>query len=133
MVLLLVVSWSMLRGIEEGIVWAIVGGVGLDVFSAAPFGTMTIAMAATAYGVSQISRSLLRTNPLLPIAVTPFATVIFNFVMAALLEGFGWQINWPQTLTEVIGPLCIINSAVMVVVFAMLHGVNDRLEREISW
>ena len=36
LVLLLVTSWSIRRGIESGLPWALIGGVAIDVLSAGP-------------------------------------------------------------------------------------------------
>jgi rod shape-determining protein MreD len=38
LVLLLVIGWSALRGMEEGATWAFIGGISLDILSSAPFG-----------------------------------------------------------------------------------------------
>lgn len=133
LVLLLVAAWSMLRGFEEGIVWAIVGGIGLDLFSAAPFGLMTLALAVTSYSLGQVGPILLRTNPLLPIATAPFATLLSNMVVAASLEGFGWQVTWGQLFTEVVLPLCLLNTIAMAPVYGLLYQAHARMQWEINW
>lgn len=133
LVLLLVASWSMLRGLQEGVVWAIVGGIGLDLFSAAPFGTAVLALAVTSFVVSKIGKGLLRTNALLPIAAAPAATLMFNLVVAGLLEAFGWQVKWSQILSEVILPLCLLNSIAMAPIYGLLYGIHSRTQREINW
>ncbi len=133
LVLLLVTSWSMLRGFEESIVWAVIGGLGLDLFSAAPFGVMMLALAVTSFVLGQIGTSLLRTNPLLPIVAAPIATVVFNVMVAATLEGFGWQIRWTQVFTEIILPLGLLNTIAMVPVYGFLYGIHSRIQPEINW
>ncbi len=41
LVTLAVLSWSLLRGTREGAVWAVIGGMGLDLLSAGPIPPMT--------------------------------------------------------------------------------------------
>lgn len=131
--LLIVAAWTMLQGFEESIVWAIAGGLWLDLLSAAPFGTMALALSVTAYCLGQIGTGLLRTNPLLPVAAAPVATVLFNAVVAIVLEGFGWQLNWTRLLPDVILPLCLLNTVVMIPIYGFLYGIHSRMVREINW
>ena len=42
LMLVLVVAWSLLRGVEEGLLWAFIGGVLLDLLSVGPFGGFTV-------------------------------------------------------------------------------------------
>lgn len=123
----------MLRGFEEGIFWAIIGGIMLDLFSAAPFGTMTLALALLSYVLSQIGRDLLRTNPLLPIAVAPVATILFNVTVAVILEAFGWHMAWTQVFLDTILPLCVLNTMAMVPVYGLLYRAHSRMQWEIDW
>ncbi|MCL5265834.1 MAG: rod shape-determining protein MreD [Chloroflexi bacterium] len=133
LVLLLVVSWSMLQGPEAGILWAIVGGLGLDLFSAVPFGTMTTALALTSFVIGKVGIGLLRTNSLLPIAMAPVATALFNGTVALILEGFGWHLPWSELLTGVILPLALLDTVAMVPVFGLLYGLHSRTQPEINW
>jgi rod shape-determining protein MreD len=38
LLLMVVTSWSLLRGSEEGMLWALIGGLGMDLLSGAQFG-----------------------------------------------------------------------------------------------
>lgn len=133
LVLLLVVAWSILRGPEEGIVWAILGGFLLDLFSAIPFGVSATAMAVTALLVSWVGPGLLRANSLLPLILVPVATAEFDAVSLMLLEALGWSVDWSFVLLRVILPLTILNSLAMVPVYRILYNVNSRLQPAINW
>ncbi len=133
LVLLLVVAWSILRGPEEGVVWAVIGGFLLDLFSAAPFGISATVMALTALLVSWVGPSLLRANSLLPLVLVPVATAIFNVLSLTLLEAFGWNANWPFVLSEVVLPLAVLNTFVAIPVYGLLFSVNSRLQPPLSF
>lgn len=132
-VLVMVTAWTMLQGFEGSLIWAIFGGLWLDLASAAPFGTMAMALALTAYLLGQIGTGLVRTNPLLPVMAAPVATVTFNGIVVLVLETFGWQLDWTQILTEVILPLCLLNTVVMIPIYGLLYGIHSRIAREINW
>jgi rod shape-determining protein MreD len=42
LLLMVVTSWSLLRGAEAGMLWALIAGVALDLVSGAPFGMSTL-------------------------------------------------------------------------------------------
>ena len=44
LVLVAVICWTALRRFEDGLVWAVLGGLGLDLFSALPIGTSVAAL-----------------------------------------------------------------------------------------
>ncbi|MCP4417208.1 MAG: rod shape-determining protein MreD, partial [Chloroflexi bacterium] len=41
--LLVALSWGMLHGIEEGVIWAFLGGIFTDLFSISPVGVSSLA------------------------------------------------------------------------------------------
>jgi len=53
LVLLIVLSWGVMRGLQEGMLWAFVGGLCLDALSAAPFGLWTVTLTILAFIANQ--------------------------------------------------------------------------------
>lgn len=133
LVLALAAAWALLRGLEEGLQWAIIAGVAMDLFSAAPFGTMTVALTVTTYLVGQVGPTLLRANVFLPIAITPAATVTFNAVATAILEGFGWQVYWDRLFVETILPLVLLDTIIMIPIYLLLYQAHAQQQWEIDW
>src|ERR687884_269698 len=91
LVLLLVLAWSMLRGAAEGTVGGIIGGLALDLLSAAPFGLHTGLLAligtVTALGEANLFRGSL------PIYFTAaaMATVALHGGTLLVLQAAGHQ------------------------------------------
>ncbi|MBI4316901.1 MAG: rod shape-determining protein MreD [Chloroflexi bacterium] len=133
LVLLLVVSWSILRGTDEGVAWAITGGILLDLLSALPFGILTTALVVTSVSMSWLGGPLLRVNASLPLAMAPVATVVFDVLVMLLLETLGQRVDWPDLLVGVVLPLALLDTIIMVPIYAMLHGIHARLRPEIGW
>lgn len=73
--LLVVISWSSLRGAEEGVLWGFIAGLSLDVVSGAPFGVSTLAMLIVSFlsGLGEVN--IFGTHIALPLITVFFATI----------------------------------------------------------
>lgn len=134
LMLLVVISWSILRGTREGIVWGLVGGIALDLLSGAPFGVFALAMALVSLltGLGEIN--VFRTNVALPLATISLATIAYNLVSLFLLQASGWPIDWGDSLLRIILPTTILNALLMPLVYRSLRWLHRRTGREeMSW
>ena len=53
LMLLVVLIWAMVRGLDEGVVWAFVGGLIVDLLSGGPFAGTAVALVVAAYLAGQ--------------------------------------------------------------------------------
>ncbi len=83
LVLLLVLVGSLLYGGRPGVVWAFIGGLGLDVFSGGPMGASSLALMAAALVAGLGHRPLFRYNIVVPLSAAFFGT----FDLCAGLSG----------------------------------------------
>ncbi|MCK4449775.1 MAG: rod shape-determining protein MreD, partial [Anaerolineae bacterium] len=104
LMLLMVISWSLLRGAQEGAIWALVGGIGLDLVSGAPFGTSTVALVALSLVAGLGELSVFRTHIALPLIATLIATLAYDLFFLLLLYAEGRSIAWTDSLTKVVLP-----------------------------
>jgi rod shape-determining protein MreD len=126
LVLLLAVAWSIRRGIEDGIVWAILGGLALDTLSAGPFGVSVIAVGVAAVVAGSVGPSLRRASALLPLLLTPLASVIATLSAALLFVLVGRVVSWPSTVALVVLPAAVLDSLAMLVVYPVVSFVDAR-------
>lgn len=124
LVLLLAVAWSLLRGPTEGIVWGFVGGLVLDLFSAAPFGVFTLALMATCFMSGLGESAVYRQNILLPLVATLGATLLFHVAALVLLRTLGWPVNWSRELLRILGLATLLNTALMPLVYIGARRLN---------
>ncbi|MEL6216549.1 MAG: rod shape-determining protein MreD, partial [Pseudomonadota bacterium] len=82
LVLLLTLCWSFDRDLDEGLVWAFVGGILADLQSAAPTGTTTLALIPALIVIYGLNRQLYRINYLLALGVIFGGTVVKELVAA---------------------------------------------------
>jgi rod shape-determining protein MreD len=125
--LIVVVDWGILRGTDEGMMWAFVGGVCTDVFSGWPFGTSTVAMVVVASLVSLGSGTFIRTHALLPPATIFGATIIYYFVAMFILESTHHPVEWLPALQSVVIPIAVYNAALNVPGFWLVQRLEQRI------
>jgi rod shape-determining protein MreD len=134
LMLMAVASWSLLRGAEEGMLWALIGGIALDLFSGARFGVATLSLLIVGFLSSLGQRNVFRLDLVLPILVIPLATLVYNGVTLALLDVLGWPVHWGESLVRVILPCVLVNTLGMPIVYLILRVLHRRTGREeISW
>jgi rod shape-determining protein MreD len=125
LMLLAVVSWSLLRGVRAGIIWAFIGGVMLDLLSGAPFGVITLPLLLVAYmsGLGEIN--VFRANYVLPIIVAALAVVVYNVVSLALRQLLGQPMPWDAAILRVVLPALLANLLALPVVFFPLRRLHQ--------
>ncbi len=83
---LAVVAWGLLHGLREGIFWAFVAGVFVDLFSATPIGTSALAMMAAVSAAILLQKNLPGNRVITTALLAAFATLVFWFVYLLLLR-----------------------------------------------
>jgi len=132
LVLLLVIAWSIRRGVEPGLVWAVLGGTAADALSAGPFGMSILAFGAAAVLVGIFGPGMRKASVLLPLVLTPLASIIATLVAALVLAILGRPISWPVTVALVVLPAAVLNSVVMLLVYPLVSFVDQHLSG-IEW
>lgn len=134
LMLLTVVSWSVLRGTREGIVWGFVGGLCLDLFSGAPFGLSALALIAIGFFSGLGETNIYRGHIALPIVAALVATLIHGLLYLFLLHIMGRAIAWFDILLGVMLPSTILNGLLIMPVYAVLRWLHRRTGREeLQW
>ncbi len=134
LVLVAVISWTILRGPTEGLVWAIIGGIGLDLLSGGPFGVMTIALVITSLLASLGYGRVFGGYLILPLALTFPLSLVYYLTYTLLLSVLNEPIAWLPALTSVILPASVMNIVAMLFLFPLLRLLHRRTGREeIGW
>jgi rod shape-determining protein MreD len=91
LVLLVVVAWSLNVALEQGILWAIVGGLCKDLLSAAPLGTSIIGMVLLLSVVSLVRQQLYAVGVFTLVWVILLGTVVQFVTTLVILFASGFQ------------------------------------------
>ncbi len=125
-VLVAVVCWALVHGPTEGAVWGFLGGLALDMLSAAPFGmhtaTMTIVGIAAGTAAALIPSELW----LLPPGASVLCTILQQGICAWFLRTTGWPIEWGTVLTTVVLPAALLNLLLTVPLYQLARLLNRR-------
>jgi rod shape-determining protein MreD len=124
--LLVVVSWSLLRGAREGIVWGFLGGLALDFLSGLPLGSSALTLTVTAYLASLGQLTLYRTSPLFPSGLALVLAGVHDCMLMVLLSLVGYAVAWPELLLRVAMPSAVLGSLVMPLVYRGLTHLHQR-------
>src|SRR5215216_1347338 len=121
LVLLLVLAWSMNRGLSEGAVGGVVGGLALDLLSAAPFGLhaglLVLIGSLTALGESNLFRGSI------PIFLTAaaLATVVLHGGSLLVLQAAGQQTVGFPAFVQIVVPTAALNALLMPLAFVFVQ------------
>jgi rod shape-determining protein MreD len=130
LMLIVVVSWSLLRGGREGIVWAFLGGLWLDLLAGGPLGVSALALMAVSLACSIGALNIFRSHLLLPLLTILWGTVVFGLVYLSLLQSLGYTVAWLDALRRVTLPSMILNALVMPLLYAPLDWLSRVTGRE---
>ena len=129
LVLLMVISWSLLRGGREGLVWGFVGGLCLDLLSGGPLGASAIALMVVSLLSGQGETNIFKGNLLLPLIIAPVGTLVYYGLLLVILELTGRSLSLLPSSSRVILPAAIVNLIAMPFVYVFMRWLNQRIER----
>jgi len=127
LMLLVVISGSLLYGLKGGSIWGFFGGLGLDVFSGAPFGVSTLALLVIGFLASLGEKSIFRTHLAFIPLTALIATPVYHLVCLSLLQVMGWPISWTDSLIRIVLPSALLNTALMLPVYGAMNWLHRRL------
>ena len=128
LMLLFASSWVLRRGLGEGLVMGLAGGIILDVTSAAPFGA---AMLSLALGISIAAMGQVNVFQgawYLKYGVIAGATLLANLVFTALLRLSGFVTPQPLVLYRIIVTETMLHLALMPAVYGLVKWLAKRIE-----
>ena len=123
LVLLLVVTNSVARGAEEGLLGGLLGGLMVDVLSIVPFGTATVSMGLIGVATGLGEANLYRANAIVPLVAVFLATVFYHSIIMLVLQGAGWKVEWIGTLALQTIPGACLNAVLALLAQPLLHRV----------
>jgi rod shape-determining protein MreD len=114
-------SWGLLRGPQEGIGWAFVAGLCLDLFSAGPFGAHAVALIMAVFVVAVAQMSFPQSRFVLPVVLAGLGSFIFLYAYAFLIRVGGYTFNW--VLTAAFPAQAILQAFLIVPMYWLLYGL----------
>lgn len=128
LVLVLVAVWSLVRGVQDGLLGGLVGGLALDLMSATPFGLHTVLLGVIGGGTAIGGGTLARGGLALLFGTTVLTTVAYHSVTILVLRVLGWDFPGLMRFVNVLVPTIFLNMLLMPFAAAFAR----RLDRALS-
>lgn len=135
LVLLSVIDWTLMRGVEEGMLWGFVGGIFVDLFSGLPFGTSSAGYVAVAGLVSLGEGALLRTHLLLPLIAAFAGTAVYYAVTVVVVASVNHVLLITASSLTIFLGVAIYNALLNFGLYALVGYFERRLHPvpQASW
>jgi rod shape-determining protein MreD len=128
LMLLFVVSWSLLRGTKEGLLWAMGGGLMLDLMSGGPFGVASASLVLSSVIIGMGELNVVRGTFWLPLVASLLATAIYNVVYWAILQVTGRFFYTVHGVLQLMGPSVMLNAVAMYPTYWATRWLSQRTE-----
>ena len=90
---LIVLSWAVNARLEEGVVWAFVGGIARDLLTAAPTGTSVVGMLILVFAIERVRRQVFGIGLVTLIALVVGGTLLQEIIYLGIIALAGYQIR----------------------------------------
>ncbi len=130
LVLILVICWTYLRDIREGVIWALISGLILDLFSGAPFGTFVVGLIIVSILVDVLKRKILGETKIAMISNLALGTFIFDLIFLVTIKFSKYNIdfvNFIKYLLYLVIPEIIYNTILGVILFYFISKFSSWL------
>lgn len=119
--LLIVISWTLLHGMEEGLIWAFVAGLCVDLFSIGPFGATALAYITAVLIISALQSFFPSGRFFLPIVYAALGTFIYSFVYIPFITllGYGTSATISDSIT-----LILLSAGFMLPIFWIISSIE---------
>jgi rod shape-determining protein MreD len=126
LVLLVVISRGILNGQRDAVIWAVAGGLGMDLLSAVPFGANTLAMIIVALVISIRGRDIQHAWAFYPLIAAAMATFLFDLVVIIVLISARRDLGLISAPLLITLPRALLNALAMGPVFFVVSKLNPR-------
>lgn len=128
LVVIIVLAWSVFDNGLEGMAWAFVGGLFLDLFSGAPLGISSLALVPITYLVGQTEAQMYRSNILMPILLAGGGAIAYHVIYVLALNFLaGMTVAWLLVPWYVTLPSLFFDAILLLPTLRVLRQWYDKL------
>jgi len=130
LMLLVVLAWAVVRGVDEGLMWAFVGGLIIDLLSGGPLGATVLALLVAAFLAGQPWGRGIGSPVAHLLLVALLGAVVYHLVLLIVLAWTGHTVDWGYALLRVAAPSALLTVALIPFVKRPLDWLERRIEGE---
>jgi len=132
LVLLLVVTWSIIRGAREGVVWGFVGGICCDLLSGGSFGLWTFSLTVVGFLAGQPWVHALGPTVIRLALMSALGTVLGHFVLLVVMILLGYVVDLGRGFQTVALPAAVLNFLLCPFAFTFLVWFHHRSRAQLG-
>lgn len=117
---LVALAWGLLRDVEEGVVWAFVGGFFVDLFSILPIGMTSLVWMLVVLGVSWAAQTFPASRFFLPSLLAGLGTLISIPLMFVGLRLLGYEL--PVGMLTQLTPTAVLHAILILPIYWGLYA-----------
>lgn len=130
LVLLLAVTWSIIRGAEEGALWGFVGGVFCDLLSGGGFGLWTFSLTAVGFVAGQPWVQALGPTLIRLALMSAVGTLLGHLLLLLSMGLLGYAVDIGHAFRTVAGSAALLNFLLSPFIFTFLVWFHKRSGRQ---
>ena len=128
LIVLVVLAWAIVDHDREGMAWAFVGGLFLDLFSSLPLGFSSVVLVPVAFVVGLTEAQVYRTNLALPLLLVAGGALIYHAGHIFMLRFVaGIPIVWSRSVWYVTVPSVLFDVILILPLLPILRRWHDTL------
>lgn len=127
LLLVTVVCWSLTRNVQEGLVWAFAGGLGIDLVSGLPLGTSSLALMPTCFLAGIGRNSIYAQNIFWPVLLVILATPLHGWLILLTQQLRAVPVDWVGSTVRIILPELVLNIVITLPVYPGLRWLAGRI------
>ena len=130
LMLLIVIVWAMVRSVDEGVMWAFIGGLIVDLLSGGPLGATPLALVLAALWAGQSWGQGFGVAVARTLFMAILSATIYHVILLIILTWTGHTVDWGFALLRVAGPSVLLNTILIPFIQRPLMWISGRIRRE---
>jgi rod shape-determining protein MreD len=126
LVLLLAITWSIIRGAEEGALWGFIGGIFCDLLSGSGLGLWTVSLTLVGFMAGQPWVHALGPTVIRLALMSVFGTLLGHFILLLGMALLDYPVTIGRSLLTVAGPAALLNLVLSPFAFTFLVWFHQR-------
>ncbi|MGC9350015.1 MAG: rod shape-determining protein MreD [Anaerolineae bacterium] len=132
LVLLLAVTWSIIRGADEGAMWGFVGGLFCDLLSGGALGLWTVSLTAVGLIAGQRWVHSLGPTVIRLALMSAFGTLVGHLILLSAMMLLDYPVDVGRALQTTAGPAALLNFLLSPFAFSFLVWFHQRSRSEMG-
>lgn len=119
---LVALAWGLLRGVNEGVIWAFIAGFFMDLFTTAPVGGLALSYMIAVLAACFINDVLPVNRTIVPMFLAALSTIIQQLLYAIFLSIFGYSMV--QLISSSLMPTVLLHTFMILPIYWLLYLIQ---------